>query len=83
MIPEILHIQMPQWIMKTTPSDYKSVRDTIDQSNKEIEKLKTFLLNRKTNDELNEEEQSIDISDVNHHLNISNNKNDTVKINNC
>ncbi len=74
---------MPQWIMKTTPSDYKSVRDTIDQSNKEIEKLKTFLLNRKTNDELNEEEQSIDISDVNHHLNISNNKNDTVKINNC
>ncbi len=76
---------MPLWIMKTTPSDYKSVRDTIDQSNKEMEKLKTFLLNKNVNanDELNEEEQSIDISDVNHHLNISSNKNDTTKINNC
>lgn len=77
---------MPVWIMKTTPSDYKSVRDTIDQSNKEMEKLKTFLLTKNVNangGELTEEEQSIDISDVNHHLIISNNKNDTTKINNC
>lgn len=40
MLPEILGIQMPDWVMKTAPSDYLNARHSIDEFNKiEIEKL--------------------------------------------
>jgi uncharacterized protein YicC (UPF0701 family) len=58
MIPEILNIQIPNWIK--APSDYAGFREEINKSNIQKGKLQTYLNSKKANQSNNEESIEID-----------------------
>ena len=48
MLPEILNISIPNWILDQTPTDYKGFRDAIEKSNLEKKKVDAFLNQNKS-----------------------------------
>ena len=43
MIPEILNIEMPMWVLQKTPSNYKGCLNEIRQSQIDTERLNEYL----------------------------------------
>ena len=46
MFPEILNVQVPESVIKAAPDDYLNAKNTILNSNIEIERLKNYLINK-------------------------------------
>ena len=64
MIPEILNISIPNWILDQTPTDYKGFRDAIEKSNVEKRKIDAFLNSNNSKSDLQIDDKYIKDSNL-------------------